>query len=200
MKLAVVSYRHYFVPEVFQSDRPEFPGGQEHLFPSCSQGASDAESGIELVHCDDAAPEDVWGYVFINHNGKYLENLNGPDTRDVFSSSFLNRLSSSPTTGFLKFAAGTVPFFLGESGRRFFGTTGTLSVLLAESLVPGGTASSFLRKEKTVCSHGGKQVEKTAERAVHGAFPGDSLIYEAPSPKILISTAMTGTFPLQKSL
>lgn len=74
MKLAVVSYRHYFAPEVFQSDHPEFQEDRSTCFLRVLRERL-AERGIDLVHCDDAAPEDVWGYIFINHNGKYLERL-----------------------------------------------------------------------------------------------------------------------------
>lgn len=74
MKLAVVSCSHYFDPEVFHSDRPEFQEDRSTCFLRVLR-ARLAERGVELVHCDDVVPEEAWGYLFINHNGKYFEKL-----------------------------------------------------------------------------------------------------------------------------
>ena len=74
MKLAVVCEKKYFAPEVFSSDHPEFQEDRAKCYLRLLKEQL-AEKGVDLVHCDDVAPEDSWGYLFIDHNGNYLDRL-----------------------------------------------------------------------------------------------------------------------------
>ncbi len=124
-------------------------------------------------------PEDVWGIIFINHNGKYPKGLNDR-YKGRLSSSFFDRLSSSPTTGFLKPAAGTVPFFPGRIRRR---SSGQPERFLFFWPIPFPWKNSLFlsRKEKACVLMAANKWKRTAERAVHGAFSGRSSGSEAPS-------------------
>lgn len=74
MKIAVVSLKKYFLPEVFLSDRTEYDEDRATCFLRVLR-ARLIEKGIELVHCDDVVAEDAWGYIFINHDREYLDRL-----------------------------------------------------------------------------------------------------------------------------
>ncbi len=80
MELVAVGCKEYFAPEVFSSDRPEYQEDRATCFLRFLREQL-AEKGVNLVHCDDVAPKDTWGYLFVDHNGNYLDWLEQAEYR-----------------------------------------------------------------------------------------------------------------------
>jgi hypothetical protein len=74
LKLAVVCPENYFVPEVFTSDKLEYQEDRATCFIKVLKERLKGKQ-IELVHSDAVAPDDAWGYLFLNHNEKLLKRL-----------------------------------------------------------------------------------------------------------------------------
>jgi hypothetical protein len=145
-----------------------------------------AERGIDLVHCDDAAPEDVWGYIFINHNGKYLERLERTGYKGRLFSSFLNRLSSSPTTGFLKPLRYSAVFSWENPGGGSFGQPNDFCSS-GRIPFPWRTASSFLGKKKLCVLMAANKWKRRPNELYTERFRA-ILWFMKHHPKILISS------------
>ena len=74
MKLAVVGPRNLFLPEVFLSGEPQFLEDRSACFIQVLKKRLDL-LGIDLVHCDEVTPGEVWGYLFINHEPRFIRKL-----------------------------------------------------------------------------------------------------------------------------
>lgn len=74
MKLGVVSYRQYFSPEVFLSGHPRYQEDRSTCFLRVLKERLSGR-GVSLIHCDDVSPDEAWGYLFINHNPRYVKKL-----------------------------------------------------------------------------------------------------------------------------
>jgi len=74
MKIGVVGPKSYFAPEVFQSDDPRYLEDRATCFLRVLRKRLEG-SGISLVHCENVPPGEAWGYLFINHNQRFLTKL-----------------------------------------------------------------------------------------------------------------------------
>lgn len=75
MKLAVVGPRNLFLPEVFLSDGPEYLEDRSSCFIRILKKRLGL-LGMDLVHCDEIPPKEAWGYLFINHEQRFIKKLN----------------------------------------------------------------------------------------------------------------------------
>ena len=74
MKIGVVGPKSYFAPEVFESDDPRYLEDRATCFLRVLRNRLEG-SGISLVHCDEVSPGEAWGYLFINHNQRFMTKL-----------------------------------------------------------------------------------------------------------------------------
>ena len=74
MKIGIVGPKSYFAPEVFESDDPRYLEDRATCFLRVLRNRLEG-SGISLVHCENVSPGEVWGYLFINHDRRFMTKL-----------------------------------------------------------------------------------------------------------------------------